>query len=247
MRENKIKQKLLNDEVATAVSGSVMTADMIEFYGQFGFDGAWIECEHGPVTWSQIGDLSRACDLCGMTSITRVPSNEPWIITKTLDRGANGIVVPHVSTKEDAERVVQAAKFGPIGERGIYGGRRSFGRNDFFQKANEETLIVILIEEIEAVENLSEILQVDNIDVFFVASGDLAQTMGFTGHPGHPEVVAVADKAVRQIADSGRVAGTNTVMHSVDRSLELGARFLMAVSDPWLAAGAKAFLDEVSS
>lgn len=247
MRENKIKQKLLNGEVATAVSGSVMTADMMEFFGQFGFDGAWIECEHGPVTWSQIGDLSRACDLCGMTSLTRVPANEPWIITKTLDRGANGIVVPHVSTKEDAERVVRAAKFGPIGERGIYGGRRSFGRDDFFQKANDETLVVILIEEIRAVENLAEILQVENIDVFFVASGDLAQTMGFTGQPGHPEVVAVADKAVQQIAESGRVAGTNTGMQSVDRSLELGARFLMAVSDSWLAAGAKAFLAEVAS
>lgn len=247
MRENKIKQRLLNGDVATAVAGSSITGDMIEFLGQFGFDGVWIECEHGPVTWSQIGDLSRACDLCGMTAITRVPAQEPWIITRTLDRGVNGIVVPHVNTKEDAESVVQAAKFGPIGERGIYGGRRSFGRDDFFQKANDETLIVVLIEEIRAVENLSEILRVDNIDVFFVADGDLAQTMGFTGQPGHPEVAAVADKAIRQIVDSGRVAGVNTAMHSVDQSLELGARFLMASSDQWLATGARAFLAELGT
>lgn len=247
MRRNNIKEKLMSGGVCTVVSGSVMTGDMIELFGQFGFDGAWIECEHGPITWNQLGDLARACDLCGMTSVTRVPAKDPWIITRTLDRGVNGIVVPHVNTREDAELVVRASKFGPIGDRGIYGGRRSFGRDDFFQKANEETLLVVLIEEITAVENLSEILQVEHIDVFFVASGDLAQTMGLVGQHTHPEVVAVAEGVIRQIADAGRVAGTNIMTHSVDRALEQGARFLMAQADGWLASGAKSFLSEVDS
>ena len=125
-------------------------------------------------------------------SVVRSPSgasaNEPWLITRTLDRGASGIVVPHVSTRDEAAAVVQAAKFGPIGLRGMFGSRRSYGVSDYYRRANEETLVVILIEEMEAIENLAAILTVDHIDAFFVAPSDLAQTMGYTGQQTHPEV-----------------------------------------------------------
>jgi 4-hydroxy-2-oxoheptanedioate aldolase len=83
------------------------------------------------VSWEQIGDMSRACDLWNMASIVRVNANEPWLITRTLDRGASGIVVPHVSTRDEAAAVVEAAKFGPIGLRGMFNGRRSFGVSDY--------------------------------------------------------------------------------------------------------------------
>src|SRR6185437_6699781 len=159
-----LKQRLRQGKAVTVVGGH-HNSDMIDFLGQFGLDGVWIECEHGPVTWEQIGDLSRACDLWNMASVVRVNSNEPWLITRTLDRGASGIVVPHVSTKGEAARVVESAKFGPIGLRGMYGSRRSYGLSDYFQKANDETLVVVLIEEMEAINNLAEILTVDHIDV----------------------------------------------------------------------------------
>src|SRR5689334_7945266 len=120
---------------------------MVDFLGQFGFDGIWIECEHGPVSWEQIGDMSRACDLWNMASVVRVNDNQPGLIYRALDRGASGIVVPHVSTKAEAEQVVQAAKFAPIGLRGMYGSRRSYGVKDYFRRANDDTLVVVLIEE----------------------------------------------------------------------------------------------------
>jgi 4-hydroxy-2-oxoheptanedioate aldolase len=214
---------------------------MVDFLGQFGFDGIWLECEHGSVSWEQIGDMSRACDLWNMASIVRVNANEPWLITRTLDRGASGIVVPHVSTKAEAEKVVEAAKFGPIGLRGMYGGRRSFAVSDYFNKANQETLVVILIEEIEAVQNLAEILTVDHIDVFFVAPSDLAQTMGYTGQPGHPEVQAVVDRAIRQIVAAGRTAGANVSDETFEHHLEVGARFFLTGWNQWVGKGAKEF------
>src|SRR5712691_10766019 len=77
----------------------------------------------------------------------------------------------------------------------------------YYRKANEETLVVVLIEEIKAVGNLQDILTVDQIDVFFVAPSDLAQTMGYTGQPTHPEVLTVVDRCIAQIVAAGKVPG----------------------------------------
>lgn len=240
MPDLQIKRRLRDGQTVCVVSGH-HNSDMVDFLGQFGLDGVWIECEHGPVTWEQIGDLSRACDLWNMASIVRVNSNEPWLITRTLDRGASGIVVPHVSTRAEAARVVESAKFGPIGLRGMYGSRRSYGVSDYFQKANEETLVVVLIEEMEAINNLAEILTVDHIDVFFVAPSDLAQTMGYTGQPNHPEVRAVIDRAIKQIAAAGRTPGALVSDDNVDHYQEIGARFFLTAWPAWVAKGAREF------
>ncbi|MBI3973565.1 MAG: host specificity protein [Chloroflexi bacterium] len=236
--EIQIRRKLREGKAVAAVSG-LHNADMIDYLGQFGLDGVWIECEHGPVSWEQIGDYSRACDLWGMASIVRVNANEPWLITRTLDRGASGIVVPHVSTKAEAERVVVAAKFGPVGLRGMYSGRRSYGVQDYHRRANEETLVVVLVEEMEAIQNLADILTVEHIDVFHVAPQDLAQTMGHAGNPGHPEVQGTIDRALKQIVDAGRVAGTTVTDENRQRYLDAGVQFLTTNWLPWVAKGAR--------
>jgi 4-hydroxy-2-oxoheptanedioate aldolase len=246
IRENRAKQKLRQGQVVTVTSGH-QSSDMIDFLGQFGFDAMWIETEHGPVSWEEIGDMSRACDLWGMSSIVRVNANEPWLITRTLDRGATGIVVPHVSTKAEAEKAMRSAKFAPIGRRGMFGGRRSYGVPDYFKKANEETIVVVLIEEIEAVQNLAEILTVEHIDVFFVAPSDLAQTMGYIGDHTHPAVQEVIDKALTQIVGAGRVAGTLVNDDTVERYLDLGVRFLLNSWNGWVAQGAKAYLGKIAA
>jgi 4-hydroxy-2-oxoheptanedioate aldolase len=233
----KIKQKLKERRPVGVVSGH-QSADLIDFLGQFGVDGVWIECEHGPTSFEQIGDFTRACDLWNMASIVRVPVGEPWVITRTLDRGASGIVVPHVNTRAQAEAIVQAAKFGPIGLRGMFGSRRSYGVQNAFERANEETVVVVLIEEIEAVRNLDEILKVDHIDAFFVAPSDLAQTMGHTGNHMHPDVQSTIDGAIKKIVDSGRNAGALVTDENRQRYLEMGVTFTMTSWLSWVAKGA---------
>ena len=244
MRENRIKRQLQAGQTAIAVSGH-HNADMIDFLGQFGFDGVWLEGEHGPVDWDAIGDLSRACDLWGMASVTRVNNNDPGTIMRALDRGTMGIVVPHVNTREAAEQAMKSAKFAPIGYRGMFGGRQSFGVPDYLQRANDQTLIVVLIEEIEAVDNLADILTVDNIDVFFVAPADLAQTMGHIGNHTHPDVQATIDKALAQIVAAGRTAGTLATDDNVARYRDAGVRFFLTGWPNWVAQGAKGFLQKV--
>ena len=244
MRENRIKRQLQAGQTAIAVSGH-HNADMIDFLGQFGFDGVWLEGEHGPVDWDAIGDLSRACDLWGMASVMRVNNNDPGAIMRALDRGTMGIVVPHVNSREAAEQAMKSAKYAPVGYRGMFGGRQSFGVPDYFQRANDQTLIVVLIEEIEAVNNLADILTVDDIDVFFVAPADLAQTMGHIGNHAHPDVQATIDKALAQIVAAGRTAGTLATDDTVARYRDAGVRFFLTGWTNWVSQGAKGFLQRV--
>ena len=244
IRPNRAKEKLAAGQAVTTISG-LSSSEIIDFMGPLGFDAAWIEGEHGSVTWEQLGDMTRACDLWGMAPITRVAANEPWLITRTLDRGSMGIVVPHVNSREEAERAAQSAKYAPVGYRGMFGGRQSYGVGDYFHQANDQTMVIVLLEEASALSNLDEILKVDHIDVFFVAPSDLAQTMGHIGNPGHPEVQNAIDDAISRILSAGRIAGTLVNDENVARYLEQGVRFPMTSWNAWVARGAASFLDTV--
>ena len=240
MRENRAKHKLERGETVVCLSGNNST-DMIDQLGQFGFDAIWIEGEHGPVDFADIPDLTRACDLWGMTSVVRVNQNNPGVIYRTFDVGAQGIVVPHVNTAEEARAVVDAAKFHPLGQRGMYTSRQGYGVPDYYERANDETLVVVLIEDIVAVNNLAEILTVDQIDVFFVAPSDLGQTMGQLGGTDNPEVAATVDGALEQIVAAGRTAGALVNDSNVEHYFNKGARFFLTGWAAWVASGAQAF------
>ena len=230
----------------TAISGP-HTPDIIDFLGQFGFDAMWIETEHGPIDYADIPDLTRACDLWDMTSIVRVNQNVPGIIYRTLDVGAQGVVVPHVNTAAEAKEVVDAAKFAPIGLRGNFTSRQGFGVPDYAHKANDEVLTIVLIEDIISVNNLSEILRVDNIDVFFIAPGDLAQTMGHLGNISHPEVQDTIDGALEKIKAAGRTPGTLVTDATVESYIDKGVKFIYVGWAAWLASGAQAFKAKVDA
>ena len=244
IRPNRAKQRLRQNQTVTTISG-LQNSDIIDFLGPFGFDAAWIECEHGPVDWEALGDMTRACDLWGLTSITRVNANDPGLITRTLDRGSMGIVVPHVNSREAAEQAAKSAKYAPMGYRGMFGGRQSFGVDNYFQEANDQTMVVVLLEEVEALANIDEILRVDNIDVFFVAPSDLAQTMGHLGHPEHPEVQSAVEEAIGKIVSAGRVPGTLVNDNNVQTYVQMGAKFLMTSWNGWVARGATEFVQKV--
>ena len=133
-------------------------------------------------------------------------------------------------------------KFAPIGKRGLFGSRQSYGVPDYFQVANDHTLLMVLIEDIVAINNLDEILDVDHIDVFFVAPSDLAASMGHIGNHQHPEVQQTIDEALARIQQRGRVAGTLTNNDNVNRYAAAGVRFLFTTVGHWITAGANEFI-----
>ncbi len=246
IRPNRVKQKLAAGDTAYVISGFTHSDD-IDSFGPNGFDGIWLEGEHGAVDAADLGNLTRACDIWGMTSIVRINLNEQGLIYRTLDRGAQGIVVPHVNTKEEAQNVVDGGKFAPIGYRGMFTSRQGYGVDDYFDVANDETLMIVLIEDIVAIRNLDEILAVDHIDVFFVAPSDLATSMGHIGDLQNPEVQNTIDDALARIQAAGRTAGTLTTNQTITKYAEAGVRFFLTGIGAWLAAGASEFISRAEA
>ena len=246
LRKNKAKQTLDEGGIATVAMGN-MSGDMIEFLGPLGFDGMWIEAEHGPFDFQDIPNLTRACDLWGMTSVVRIHLNLQGLIYRTLDLGAQAIVVPHVNTAEEAQNVVDGGKFHPIGKRGMATSRQGIGVDSFYTKANDETLLIVLIEDIIAIENIEEIVKVDGIDVFFIANGDLSQSMGLIGQHRHPDVLAAADRGYEAILGAGKHGGALVSDDNIDYYLERNIRFLSTAWTSWVGSGAKSFMDRVES
>ena len=246
IRPNRVKQKLAAGRVATILSGT-NDPDLIDQLGTLDVDGIWLEGEHGGVDYADLGNLTRACDLWGKTSVVRVMDNDYATIYRTLDRGAQGIVVPHVNNRAEAEAVVEAAKFAPLGKRGMFTSRQGFGVDDYLKTANDQSLLIVLIEDIAGVRNLDEILKVDHIDIFFVAPNDLATSMGHIGNMGHPDVQQTIDGAITKIVQAGRVAGTLVNAANVERYTKLGVRAVMTSFFPWIQAGTKDLLDRAAA
>jgi 4-hydroxy-2-oxoheptanedioate aldolase len=245
IRPNRVKQKLAAGQVATILAGT-NDPDLIDQLGTLDVDGIWLEGEHGGVDYADLGNLTRACDLWGKTSVVRVMDNDYATIYRTLDRGAQGIVVPHVNSRAEAEAVVEAGKFAPIGKRGMFTSRQGFGVSDYLNTANDGSLLMVLLEDIVAIKSLDEIIKVDHIDVFFVAPSDLATSMGHIGNMGHPDVQKTIDGAITKIVESGRVAGTLVNSGNVDRYTRMGVRAVMTSFFPWIQAGVEELIERAA-
>ena len=241
LRVNPAKQKLANGEIVTIVSG-ITHPDDIDAVGPLGFDGIWLEGEHGATDASDLGNLTRACDIWGMTSVARINLNEQGLIYRTLDRGAQAIVVPHVNNASEARNVVEGGKFTPNGKRGMFTSRQGLGVSNYFDNANDQSMLIVLIEDIIAWENLDEIIAVDDIDVFFVAPSDFASSMGHMGDIQHPDVQEKINDSISRITAAGRNAGALATNENVARYTEMGVRFFMTGAGPWIANGFNEFV-----
>ena len=246
LRKNRVKQKLAAGDIAYVVGGMTHPDD-IDAFGPNGFDGIWFEGEHGSVDAYEIGNLTRACDIWGLTSVVRINKNDQGLIYRTLDRGAQAIVVPHVNTRKDAENVVEGGKFSPIGKRGMYTSRQGYGVTDYFETANDETALIVLLEDIEANVNLDEILEVNEIDVFFVAPSDFAASMGHIGNPTHSEVQEKIDDTLTRIIRAGKTAGALATDENVARYVGMGVRFVFTNVGPWISSGSAKFISIAES
>lgn len=231
MRENTLKKRLYAGKAAFGVMCTFPSPPVVEMLGHLGFDWVLLDNEHGSITVDTAEACIMAAELSNMAPIVRPVGIRPEVIAPFLDRGAWGVQVPHVNTAEEARAVVDAVKYGPQGHRGIFSGGRparygfSGTTAEYAEAANSQTLVCIMIEEVVAIENLPELVKVPGIDVFFIGSGDLSQSMGYTGQQGHPEVQKLMERGVKTITEAGRIAGCSCPDNLIPKFLGLGVQY----------------------
>ena len=224
VRTNRAKAKLLAGEIAVGGSVNFYAPIIVELYGVLGFDWVWIDCEHGSSNDSESENMIRAAELHDLTPIVRVPNAAPSTLLRFLDRGAQGLIVPHINTRDAAAAVARASRYYPMGDRSSATGGRTnrLGSGlppaEYYAAANRETLLICMIETPEAVANVRDIASVDGVDALLVGSSDLTQAMGM---PPPAQV----DAAISQVIDGALAAGKIVGVAGAGMTVDNVARF----------------------
>lgn len=250
MQANSTKAKLLAGETVFGCFVRYADAGLIEMMGYQSWDFLVFDAEHGTLEPRECEHLVRAAELRGVTPLVRATTNQPAIILRFLDTGAQGVHVPWISSPTEAETAVRSIKYFPRGQRGLAGVRAAnYGQGepfaDYIQRANAETLVVLQVETAEAIERLPEILAVPGIDVIFIGPTDLSNSLGMPGQLQHPTV----QKAVQRIVDA--VAGSSATLGIMVSNLadarqwrERGARYITVTLESLLVPAMRNYLHE---
>lgn len=253
MQTNLTKAKLAEGKVVFGGIVNRYAPDQVELLGAIGYDFVMIDCEHGPMDLDQVEHMVRAAEVFGITPITRVPNHEDSTILRYLDRGVQGIIVPHVNDRATAAAVAAAARYYPDGHRGVAGGRpHDYGvgvtRAESTQWINSQLLVIPMVEETQAVDNLDAILTVPGVDVLHVASGDLGQSMG---NPGQDAVRDLMRQVIPRIRAGGKLVGVGGNAPSdadgVAEFIKLGANLVTISALGLLRLGAEDFRRRVDA
>ncbi|MDI7261574.1 MAG: aldolase/citrate lyase family protein [Thermodesulfobacteriota bacterium] len=217
-----------------------------------GYDFVYIDMEHGNYNMETIGDLIRGAKSAGIAPVIRVPHLETFFISRVLDAGAEGIMVPMTSTKEQAEAIVRYSKFTPVGQRG-FGTQtgqtdyRPLKAVEFVREANEHTLIVAQIETRKAIENAEAILDVNGIDVVVIGPNDLSVSLGTPDQMGSEKMDQAIERVVGAAKKKGRVSGIHIGnIEAIKKWRAKGMTFLAYSTDiAFMYNASKASLEEL--
>ena len=227
-----LKEKL---KAGTLTIGSWITIGhtvVAEIMARAGYDWLTVDMEHSAITLDTTQDLIRVIELCGVPPLVRVGSNDANVIKRVMDAGAHGVIVPMVNSKEDAQRAVRAVKYPPSGVRGVGLARaQNYGWGfDAYKAWNEHNSVVIVqVEHIRAVENLEAILGVEGVDGFIIGPYDLSGSLGVPGQFEHPDVEAALEEVRRVTQAKDAVAGFHVIPPSADalrEKIAQGYKFL---------------------
>jgi 2-keto-3-deoxy-L-rhamnonate aldolase RhmA len=185
----------MNGEVQVGTWVNVLCSPQIaRMLATAGFDFIYIDMEHSSFSIETVGNLCFAALAAGLVPIVRPPAKEPHLLRRPLDGGAMGLLIPHVDTREEAEAVVKAVRFPPLGDRGmsLLGVHTGFSRAEgeaYVTSTHAETLLLVQIESNRGIGNLDEILSVDSVDGAVIGRADLSTDIGLPGQTNHPEVI----------------------------------------------------------
>ena len=232
-----MKAKLQKNEPVLITALHLTDPSVHELTSMMGFDGIWLDLEHHPVSLETASSLMRAARVGASDIVVRPAKGEFMRMQRMLEAGAQAIMYPRCDDAQEAAEVVEWMKFPPLGKRGFDGGNPDMPYctmpiDQYVRQANEETLLVVQIEQPSTVEHVEEIAAVDGVDVLFVGKADLSLQSGAAGQMNHESV----QNAIRKTAQAAKNAGKHWgcpsgSIEQTQELLDMGARFIAHNAD----------------
>ena len=238
MQPNTVKQKLKAGECVYGTSlEDCLDPEVAVLLAAAGLDFFFVDTEHCTASPAQIQALCRSGRGAGIIPLARVTQNQPELISRALDVGAMGIIVPRVHTAQQARAALDVMKFPPLGHRG-YGLRgivndfQALSGKEGVESANRETLAILMIESKEGLENVEEIARTPQLDVLFVGPYDLTLSLGIIEEFENPIFVQALERVIAAASAAGVAVGLQTpYMELLTKVRSMGVRFLIYGSD----------------
>jgi 2-dehydro-3-deoxyglucarate aldolase len=234
-----IKQKLAAKQPSIGTWMTMAHPSIAEILAMAGYDWVVVDTEHSAMDVSQVLPMLIAVEHRGAVPIVRLAGIDPIQAKAVLDSGAAGVIVPMVNTKADAELAVSMVKFPPMGKRGVGLARaQGYGMNfdDYIKRNNQDSLVIVQIEHIDAVNNIEEILSVPGIDGTFIGPYDLSLSLGVAGQLSHPSVQEAKGKVLKAALNKGLAAGLHivqpaTAVDEYQAAIKAGYTFIAVGAD----------------
>ena len=215
MKDNELRKSLKNGKVVIGTMLQELRSPAVPMLlADIGFDFIFIDMEHGAFNMETVADLLKITRLSGITPLVRVPNLEYHLISRCLDAGAQGFMVPRIETREQAEKAVSYSKYPPLGERGCsinkgHNDYRSESLLPFIRKANAENFVILQIERKKAIENLDSIFSVPGVDGAILGPNDLAVSYGVP----NDLTSELMEEAFSKVVEAGKKYNVFTGMH----------------------------------
>jgi 2-keto-3-deoxy-L-rhamnonate aldolase RhmA len=213
MITNSMKTKMQTGEPVVGVFVSIESPTTVELLAHAGVDFVMVDSEHNAITAGDAINMYRAAEALGVPALTRIGENTQQVISKFMDAGSRGVMMPMINSGEDAERLVSYVKYPPVGRRGLAAVRANeYGMlgpmGDYVTAANDATAVVAQIETLEGIEHADAIINTPGVDIIFLGPTDLSVALGVPGEGKHEKVLDVITDLTKKIVAAGKVSGT---------------------------------------
>lgn len=224
--------KLESKELTVGTWVTIPNQAIIEILSTAGFEWITLDIEHSAVSIESVQNLLGHIQGNGMQGLVRVSKNEEVVIKRVMDAGADGVIVPMIKSKTDAEQAVSFVKYPPVGTRGVGLSRAQKYGTDFENYknwTNSESVVIAQIEHIDAVNDLESILNVEGIDGIIVGPYDLSASMGYPGEYNRLDVKEALEEVTRVLKKSDKALGFHVIESQFDKlkeKIDIGYTFL---------------------
>lgn len=233
-----LKKRLKSGNAVFGIWCVIPSASVVNIIASAGFDFVIVDLEHGPASFVLAEEMIRAAQSEGVSTVVRLGQVSEEQILKALDIGADGVIVAHVSSRKDADKVVELAKYHPLGSRGFSpytrAGRYSGGNvAKYAGLQNEKIVAGVLVEGKDGLDNLPEIVKTPELDLVYIGAYDLSQAMGMPGEVAHPRIKDAMMGAIHRIRSAELAAGGYVAEDEADIRwmLEIGMQFITYLPD----------------